>query len=138
MKAISRFLIVCLLMVSATGFGTTTADLDQNSKDDMSVFAVAKTDVSNVVDNQKDVLIKAEKISISKNAFISKPVLIGLLNDDLFNDIGVFKPNIKCNYHKINKQLIDNYNAINRSLFVREKWRFNKSSSFKFYNQLLF
>lgn len=51
MKAISRLLFALALMVSATGFSTTTTDLSQNSNDEMIVSVKADITSFDVVIN---------------------------------------------------------------------------------------
>ena len=54
MKAISRLLFALALMVSATGFSTTTTDLSQNSNDEMIVSVKADITSFDVVINTTD------------------------------------------------------------------------------------
>lgn len=109
MKAISRLLIMFLLMVSMTGFSLTTTDLSQNSDVEYTITSMVDVDLTEVVktdimsvDSFTDV-DESFKISlnISKTEFV-KPC--NLLVDDVgwnvFSEKLQFKPLDKKNTRK--------------------------------------
>lgn len=120
MKASAKIISMLILMVSFVGFGTTTADLDQNSKP-----KIEKTQLSQSVDKQ-EVLIKVETINELadenrfKNLFAEADKSF---NDEYRQELEalkikteklaiVLKPETKlrCNYDIIRPPLIRNYN----------------------------
>lgn len=76
MKAISRLLIACLLLVSATGFGNTTTDLSQNSKDDVTVSVHTDVAMLSVVVKGSDLLISTV-YSGNCNSYVVDSVQLG-------------------------------------------------------------
>ena len=105
MKAISRLLIACLLVVSVTGFGKTTTDLSQNSKDELLMSTVVDAFSLDVVLKIDDLIVNpiVEKSFFKVKKEVSQKVLMvrKLFNRcDYFIVIVCYRKN-KCTRHSL-------------------------------------
>ena len=116
MKAISRLLIVFLLMVGTTGFGLTTADLNQNSEPDLVICDCADSISVDVVSITSDYQIKElAPMSVSsinnQKLFIQEDLKTNILS--YVKDVGWQKKDLKFalkNYQSNIKKKTDSRN----------------------------
>ncbi|WP_264548029.1 hypothetical protein [Flavobacterium sp. N2820] len=115
MRFVRSLLMLLMLVTFSTGFGSTTTDLKQNSKDKhvVTAFKVVAPEFVSVVSFESSVLITENYASTESTNFVTKKV---------------FNPNIVAvisdvgwrNYQERNKdipykeKLIDNYNYKNK------------------------